>query len=138
MSNPSPSDESKTNKEHVGAIQDVGDTQPVRIAEQDRELQRRRNMKRAVMFLNYMFFLLYGLIAMEIVLELFGAREESQFKVFLDTITAPFLAPFHGLLFDPQIGPFRLMLSFIFAMFFYFLVHMALRGFLRLIAHPVD
>jgi len=91
-----------------------------------------------VMLLNYMFFLLYGLITMEILLELFGAREESEFKIFLDTITAPFLAPFHGLLFDPQVGPFRLMLSFIFALFFYLLVHMALRGFLRLIAHPIE
>jgi len=77
---------------------------------------------------------IYGLIGLEIVLELFGARQASGFKRFLDAVTLPLLGPFRGLMPDPAVGSMQLMLSYIVALGVYSLLHMALNGVLRLFA----
>ena len=78
---------------------------------------------------------LYGIIALEIILELIGARESNGFKNFVDTIASPFLAPFRGLVADPSSGAMQLRLSYIVALAVYLLVHLAINGLLRLFAH---
>ena len=60
---------------------------------------------------DYVFFVIYGLIGLEIVLQLFGARQASGFKRALDSVTLPLLGPFRGLMPDPALGSMRLMLS---------------------------
>jgi len=104
------------------------------VAETEGELQRARSMTRASQVGEYVVFVIYGLIGLEIVLELFGARQASGFKRFLDAVTLPLLGPFRGLMPDPAVGSMQLMLSYIVALGVYSLLHMALNGVLRLFA----
>ena len=104
------------------------------VAETEGELQRARSVTRASQVGEYVFFVIYGLIGLEIVLELFGARQASGFKRFLDAVTLPLLGPFRGLMPDPAVGSMQLMLSYIVALGVYSLLHMALNGGLRLFA----
>jgi uncharacterized protein YggT (Ycf19 family) len=85
---------------------------------------------------DYAFGALYVLIAIEIVLELFAARDSNAFKQFLDTITAPFLKPFVGLLPTVSVGRAELELSFVAALFAYALLHYGLRRLLLLVVRP--
>jgi uncharacterized protein YggT (Ycf19 family) len=103
------------------------------VAETEGELQRARRMTRFAQ-VAYVFFVIYGLIGLEIVLELFGARQASGFKRFLDTVTLPLLGPFRGLMPDPAVGSMQFMLSYVVALVVYVLLHMALNGILRLFA----
>ncbi len=96
------------------------------------ELERARFMSRVSQVVDYLFFVLYGLIGLEIALELIGARQASGFKQMLDAITKPFLAPFKGLMPDPSVGSFQLMGSYIIALVVYVLLHFAINGALRL------
>lgn len=104
------------------------------VAETESELQTARGMTRVSQVGGYLFYLAYGLIGLEIVLELFGARQASGFKRFLDTITYPLLGPFRGLMPDPAVGSMQLMLSYVVALVVYVLLHMAFNGLLRLFA----
>lgn len=102
-------------------------------ADQDSEMNRetRRNIFRKVSsslsVTDLGFYLLYGLIGMQIGLEALGARDWSGFKQFLDQVTAPFLNPFKGLVTDPQIEGHQVMLSFIVALIVYRLIQLALK-----------
>jgi hypothetical protein len=82
--------------------------------------------------IDYLFYLVYGLIGLEVVLDALGARESAGFKQFVDAMAAPFLLPFRGLLLEPSIGRFRFMTSYIAAFAVYVLLHMAVNGLLRL------
>ncbi len=96
------------------------------------ELERSKNVARVSQIVAYIFSLIYGLVGLEIVLELLGARQRSGFKQFLDATTRPLLAPFKGLMPDPSVGSFQLMLSYIIALIVYALLHAAIKGLLRL------
>jgi uncharacterized protein YggT (Ycf19 family) len=104
------------------------------VAETETELERARRSMRISQVVDYVFFLVYGLIGLEIALELFGARQSSGFKRFLDTITWPLLAGFRGLMPDPAVGSLQLMLSYIVALVVYFFLHRAAIRLLRLFA----
>ena len=106
------------------AISEVVDTEA--------ELARSRTMARVSQVVDYLFYVVYGLIGLEIALELLGARQSSGFKRFLDTLTAPLLAPFKGVLPDPSVGAFQLMMSYLVALAVYVLLHLAINGLLRL------
>jgi uncharacterized protein YggT (Ycf19 family) len=85
---------------------------------------------------DYVFFLSYGMIGLEIVLELAGARDSSGFKQLLNRITQPLLAPFVGLFPDPLFhNQFRLRVSYVVALLILLLLHVAVYGLLRLIDH---
>lgn len=104
------------------------------VAETEGELGRARRVTRISQVADYAFFVVYGLIGLEIVLELLGARQASGFKRFLDIVTTPLLAPFKGLMPDPRVGSMQLMLSYVAALIVFALVHMAVNGLLRLFA----
>ena len=99
------------------------------------DLARGKVMARISQVVNYIFYVLYGIIGLQIVLQLLGARERNPFKQFLNAVTTPFLAPFKGLMADPAIGSMQLMISYIIGLFVYFLLHLAVRGLLRLLAY---
>jgi len=103
------------------------------VTETEAELARARTAARLSQVVDYVFYLIYGLIGLEIGLELLGARQASGFKKFLDVLTAPLLAPFKGLMPDPSVGAFQLMLSYIVALVVYVLLHLAVNGLLRLV-----
>jgi uncharacterized protein YggT (Ycf19 family) len=103
------------------------------VAATESELAQARGVARVSQVVDYLFYVLYGLVGLVIVLELLGARERNAFKQFLDAVTAPFLAPFRGLMPDPAIGSFQLMASYIIALVVYVLLHLAVNGALRLL-----
>ncbi len=102
------------------------------VAETENEIDRARTVTRVSQVIDYVFFLIYAIITMEIVLEALGAREGAGFKQFVDALAGPLVAPFEGLMADPGRGEFRLMLSYVFALIAYFLLHMAVKKLLRL------
>lgn len=104
------------------------------IIDTDNEVTRARGVVRVSQVVDYAFYLVYGLIGLEILLELLGARQSSGFKRFLDLITTPLLSPFRGLMPDPAMGSLQLMLSYLAALLVYFLLHLALLGLMRLFA----
>ena len=104
------------------------------VAETEGDLGRARRVTRVSQVVDYVFFVIYGLIGLEIALELFGARQASVFKRFLDVVTFPVLAPFRGLMRDPTLGSVQLMFSYVVAIVVYVLLHWALNGLLRLFA----
>lgn len=105
------------------------------VAKVEHEVERSRTAARVSQVIDYFFYLIYGIIGMEIVLELLGARDSSGFKTFIDTLSAPLLAPFKSLLVDPTSGRFQLRLSFVVALVVYLLIHLAINGLLRMLAH---
>ena len=102
------------------------------VAETEADIARARTLARVSQVVDYVFFLIYGIISLEIVLEGLGARENAGFKQFVDTLAAPLLAPFEGLMPDPTAGSYRFAISYIFALIVYFLLHLAVKGLMRL------
>lgn len=105
------------------------------VVETESEVERAKGVARVSQVVDYIFYLIYGIIGLEIILELLGAREGAGFKRFIDALAAPVLAPFEGLMPDLTRGPFRLMLSYIMALVVYLLLHLAVNGLLRMFAH---
>lgn len=108
------------------------------VVETEAEVERARRTSRVAQVVDYVFFLIYSLIALEIGLELLGARESSGFKSFLDAVTMPILAPFRGLMPDPSVGSFQLMLSYVVAAVVYLILHQAVKRLLRMVAGPTS
>ena len=104
------------------------------VKESENELGRARKATRTSQFVDYAFYLVYGLVGLEIALELLGARQASGFKQFMDAITWPLLAPFRGLMPTPSVGSSQLMLSYVIALVVYVLLHLAVNGALRMMA----
>ena len=102
------------------------------VAATEAEIERTRTIARLSQIVDYVFYLIYGIITLEIVLEAMGARENAGFKQFVDTVSSPLLAPFEGLMADPGTGSYRFMISYVFALIVYFLIHLAVKGLLRL------
>jgi len=94
-----------------------------------------KTLSRISQVVDYIFYIFYGIIGLEIMLELFGARDANKFKQFLDTVSAPLVAPFNGLMPNISLGSFQLMLSFIVAIIVYWLLHLAIKGLFKLLLH---
>ncbi len=87
-------------------------------------------------FVDYLFFLIYGLLTIRLLLELFNAREGVAFFRFIRSVTDVFYWPFQGIV--PSLSTpegFSLELSIVVALVVYALLHMAINGLLRIGAH---
>jgi uncharacterized protein YggT (Ycf19 family) len=102
------------------------------VADTETEIERGKAFARVSQVVDYLFYLVYGLIGLEIALEALGANDSAGFKRLVDTVAAPFLAPFRGLMPNPGVGRFRFMLSYVIALVVYVLLHLAANGLLRL------
>jgi uncharacterized protein YggT (Ycf19 family) len=80
------------------------------------EIQRARVVARISQVVDFVFFLIYGIISLEILLDLIGARETNPFREFVHAMAFPFLAPFVSLVPDPSSGRFQFRISFIVAL----------------------
>lgn len=105
------------------------------VAETETELERARGAARVSQIIDYAFYLVYGLISLEIVLDLAGAWRGNAFRQFVAAINAPLLAPFKSLMPDPAAGRFQFRISYLVALIVYILLHLAVTGLLRMIAH---
>lgn len=102
------------------------------VAATEAELDRGQAAARASQVVDYLFYIVYGIIGLEIALDAIGARQSAGFKQFIDAIATPFLAPFKGLMPTPGVSSFRFMLSYIVALVVYLMLHMAVNGLFRL------
>ncbi|HMS43996.1 MAG TPA: hypothetical protein PKE69_27465 [Pyrinomonadaceae bacterium] len=104
------------------------------IAATDREVERGRFMARISQFVDYTFFLIYGALAIRLLLELFAARESAGFVKFIKSVTGIFYAPFAGIVPSPSKEDFTLALPIIIAIVAYMVLHLAINGLLKLFA----
>lgn len=104
------------------------------VVETEAEIGRARGIARVSQVIDYFFYLVYGIIGLEIILELLGAREGNAFRQLVGTLSSPLLAPFKGLFNDPSAGAFQLRLSYIVALIVYLLIHLSINGLLRMLA----
>jgi uncharacterized protein YggT (Ycf19 family) len=83
---------------------------------------------------DYLFYLLYGLLGIRFVLALLGASETAGFVQFVNGVTQPFYGPFAGIVARPSINGGFLDFPLLIALLAYALLHMAIRGLIRLMA----
>lgn len=104
------------------------------VAQTETEVQRARTLARISQVIDYLFYLVYGIIGLEIVFDLLGARKGNTIREVIDTLASPLLIPFRNLLPDPALGRFQFRLSYLIALVLYALLHLAINGLLRLLA----
>ena len=106
------------------------------VVETEHEVERGRQAARVSQVVDYIFFLIYGMLTLRLLLELFAARESAGFVQFIKTVTGPFYAPFRGIVASPSTPEgFTLALPIVIALIVYLLLHMAINGLLRMLAH---
>jgi hypothetical protein len=82
---------------------------------------------------DYVFYLLYGLLVIRLGLALLGAREGAAFTRLVQDLTAPFYAPFEGIVARPAVDGSYLDAPVVIAVLAYALLHLAVRGLIRVI-----
>ena len=105
------------------------------IATTQREVELGRTLARISQVIDYIFFIIYGLLGIRLVLALFAAKNTADFVQFIRSVTDPFYAPFKGIVPSPSVEGFTLALPIIIALFAYVLLHLAINGLLRLFVH---
>ena len=105
------------------------------IVETQNEVERSRVLARISQIVDYVFFLIYGLLVVRLLLELFAAKESAGFVKFIKSATGIFYAPFQGIMPSPSKDGFTLALPIIVAIVVYMLIHFAINGLLRIFAH---
>lgn len=106
------------------------------VVETEREVKRGRGAARISQIVDYIFYVIYALLAIRFLLALLAARQRAGFVQFIYSVTDPFYAPFRGIVSEPtaESGA-RFALSILLAIVVYALLHMGINGLLRLIAH---
>lgn len=101
----------------------------------ERELETLRVAARLNQVIDYVFYLLYGLLGLRFVLALMAANNSAGFVRFVKGVTDPFYLPFKGIVASPSAeSGATLALPILLAIVVYFLLHLAIRGLLRVIA----
>jgi len=101
----------------------------------DREVARARVLARISQVIDYVFYVVYMLLAIRLVLALIAARSSSGFVQLIQTVTDPFYSLFRGILASPSAGGYTLVLPIVIAIIVYALLHTVITRLLRLIAH---
>lgn len=105
------------------------------VVETEREVERGRAMARVSQVVDYVFFVIYGLLAIRLLLELFAAKESAGFVKFIKSATGLLYAPFQGITPSLSKDGFTLALPIIVALIAYMMLHFAINGLLRMFAH---
>ena len=102
----------------------------------EREVERGRGAARISQIIDYIFFVLYALLGMRFLLALLAARSSAGFVQFIVGVTNPFYAPFKGIVASPSTDQgHTLLMPIIIAIIAYLLLHLAINGLLRMVAH---
>lgn len=102
----------------------------------EREVERGRGAARISQVIDYIFYLLYALLAMRFLLALLAAHSNAGFVQFIVAVTNPFYAPFRGIVNSPSTNEgHTLLLPIVIAIIAYVILHLAINGLLRMIAH---
>lgn len=105
------------------------------VVQTERDVERGRFFARVSQIVDYVFFLIYGLLAIRLILEMFGAKESAGFVKFIKSATGLLYAPFNGIVPSPSDNGFTLALPIIVAIVVYMLLHLAINGILRIFVH---
>jgi hypothetical protein len=106
------------------------------VVESEREVGRARGVARVSQVIDYLFFVLYGLLGIRFLLALLAARSGAGFVQFIVAITNPFYEPFRGIVASPRTdGGHTLLMPLVIAFIVYLLIHLAINGLLRIFAH---
>lgn len=106
------------------------------VVETDRDVERGRVVARISQVIDYLFFIVYGLLTIRLLLALFAARESAGFVQFIKNVTDPFYAPFKGIVASPSTPEgFTLAFPIVIALVVYLLLHLAINGLLRMFVH---
>jgi len=106
------------------------------VAQSEREVTRGRAAARVSQVIDYIFFVLYALLGLRFLLALLAARSSAGFVRFIVSVTDPFYRPFRGIVASPTTdGGHTLVLPLVIAIIVYVLLHLAINGLLRIIAH---
>ena len=105
------------------------------VVDTHREVERGRFAARISQVIDYIFFLIYGLLAIRLLLALFAARSTAGFTEFVRAVTDPLYSPFRGIVPSPSTPEgFTLALPIVIALAAYALLHLAINGLLRMVA----
>ncbi|MHB1312634.1 MAG: YggT family protein [Gemmatimonadaceae bacterium] len=106
------------------------------VASRDRDVSRGRGLARGSQLLDYVFYLIYGLLGIRLVLAMVAARSSNGFVQLIEAVTDPFYVIFRGIVPSPTVeGGYTLVVPIIIAIVVYALLHAAINGFLRMIVH---
>lgn len=106
------------------------------VVKTEREVERGRGAARISQVIDYIFYLLYALLAMRFLLALLAARSTAGFVQFIVAVTNPFYLPFRGIVGSPSTGDgHTLLMPIVVAIIAYVILHLAINGLLRLVAH---
>lgn len=102
----------------------------------DREVHRARGLARGSQVVDYLFYVVYSLLAIRLVLELIGARSSTGFVQLIRAVTGPFYAMFRGIVASPASEEGNtLAVPILVAIGAYAVLHVGIKALLRLIAH---
>jgi uncharacterized protein YggT (Ycf19 family) len=106
------------------------------VVESEREVERGRGAARISQVVDFIFWVIYALLAIRFLLALLAARRTAGFVQFIYTISDPFYAPFRGIVAEPTADSgARFALSILLAIVVYAVLHLGINKLLRLIAH---
>jgi uncharacterized protein YggT (Ycf19 family) len=106
------------------------------LATTEQEVARGRVLARVSQVVDYLFYVIYSLLAIRLLLNLMAARKGAGFVQFVYSLSDPFYAPFKGIVASPSVdGGFTLALPIVIALFVYLLLHLGINGLLRMGAH---
>jgi uncharacterized protein YggT (Ycf19 family) len=106
------------------------------VVQTEREVQRSRGVARVSQVVDYIFYVIYALLAMRFLLGIMAARSSAGFVQFIVAVTDPFYAPFRGIVSSPTAGGgHTLLLPLVIAIIAYLLLHLGINGLLRMMAH---
>jgi len=106
------------------------------VIQTEHEVERGRAAARVSQVVDYIFFLIYALLAVRLLLALMAARSGNAFVQFIQALSDPFYWPFKGIVPSPSTPEgFTLALPIIIALVVYIILHMAINGLLRMLAH---
>lgn len=106
------------------------------VVDTEREVERGRGAARVSQIVDYIFYVIYALLGMRFLLALLAARSSAGFVQFIVTVTNPFYAPFRGIVASPRTDQgHTLLLPIVIAIIAYVLLHFAINGILRMLAH---
>jgi hypothetical protein len=106
------------------------------VVDTEREVERGRGAARISQVIDYIFFVIYALLGMRFLLALMAARSTAGFVRFIVAVTNPFYLPFRGIVASPSTDQgHTLLLPIVVALIAYMLLHLAINGLLRMVAH---
>jgi uncharacterized membrane protein len=106
------------------------------VVDTEREVERGRGAARVSQIVDYIFYVIYALLGMRFLLALLAARSSAGFVQFIVAVTNPFYAPFRGIVASPRTDEgHTLLLPIVIAIIAYVLLHLAINGLLRMLAH---